>query len=159
MEIKLIARCELNFSKLQSLSRNRRRRRKSSQKAWARISINLHLFAFLRAHLTERLFAFRLRGRHAVMRTNLSARGRRRHRPLSATESPVIRLSIGLETGLVCQSSATSPGPLFPDKRLIPCNLRKRRLLRLSELYREFEFLLLRHAVCGAEKSSYIRGK
>jgi len=51
----------------------------------------------------------------------------------------------GNRTG--CHSAVTPPGPLFPDKRLIPCNLRKRRLLCHSDLYRGFESASLRHAV------------
>ena len=35
---------------------------------------------------------------------------------------------------------------------LIPRNLRKRRLLQVSDLYRGFESFPLRHAVCTAEK-------
>jgi hypothetical protein len=41
-------------------------------------------------------------------------------------------------------------------ERLVPCNLRTRRALQLSDLYRGFEFLSLRHAVWGAEKSVWI---
>jgi hypothetical protein len=37
-------------------------------------------------------------------------------------------------------------------KLLIPCNLRTRRLLQVSDLYRGFEFTPLRHAVSTAEK-------
>ena len=37
-------------------------------------------------------------------------------------------------------------------KLLIPCNLRTRRLLQVSDLYRGFECLPLRHAVWTAEK-------
>jgi hypothetical protein len=37
-------------------------------------------------------------------------------------------------------------------KQLIMRNLRKRRLLRHSDLYRGFESISLRHAVCSAEK-------
>ena len=41
-------------------------------------------------------------------------------------------------------------------KKLILCNLRKRRPLRHSNLYRRFEFLSLRHAVCVVEKAGQI---
>src|SRR4029077_967492 len=49
--------------------------------------------------------------------------------------------------------------PLSPDKRLIPCNLRERRLLRHPDLYREFESLSLRHTVWVAEKSGCITAR
>jgi hypothetical protein len=41
-------------------------------------------------------------------------------------------------------------------ERLVPCNLRTRRALQLSDLYRGFEFLSLRHAVWVAEKPGCI---
>jgi hypothetical protein len=42
---------------------------------------------------------------------------------------------------------------MLPAKELIPCNLRKYRLLQVSDLYRGFESRPLRHAVCDAEKT------
>jgi hypothetical protein len=51
---------------------------------------------------------------------------------------------------------ATTPRPARSRgeflKLLIPCNLRTRRLLQVSDLYQGFESFPLRHAVCTAEK-------
>jgi hypothetical protein len=60
---------------------------------------------------------------------------------------------------LVGHKAATSSVPLSPGKRLSPCNLRERRLLCHSDLYRRFEFLPLRQTVWVAEKSGCVPRK
>jgi hypothetical protein len=70
--------------------------------------------------------------------------------------SPAIRALIRLETALVCENAITPSEPPSPDKRLIPCNLRTRRLLGHSDLYRGFESTHLRHAVWTTENPSCI---
>jgi hypothetical protein len=56
------------------------------------------------------------------------------------------------ETGLFSVSTGEQAVSRRILNSLIPCNLRKRRLLRHSDLYRGFESLSLRHAVWDAEK-------
>jgi hypothetical protein len=91
--------------------------------------------------------------RHTVCSAEKSARKlcANRAKPAQYEFQPQNRqlfaLQTGLETALLCHSAATSRRRLSPDKRLIPCNLRKRQLLRHPNLYRRFESFPLRHTM------------
>jgi hypothetical protein len=81
------------------------RRQKFCNKARARILENLHYLPFLRAYSAERFFRFRLPGKRAVTCEAIWPLGRRRQRPLSATQSPALRLKKFRETALFSVSN------------------------------------------------------
>ena len=137
------------------------RRQKFCNKARARILENLHYLPFLRAYSAERFFRFRLPGKRAVTCEAIWPLGRRRQRPLSATQSPALRLKKFRETALfsvsngeqaVCwrisepvdsaqltQTSALTPFRPVPTVRILlppPCSLKCREIPRnLTQKY------------------------
>jgi hypothetical protein len=74
-------------------------------KARARIFENLHLFTFLRAHSAERFFALDCAASTQSRANPFWPLGRRRQRPLSATQSPALRLQKFRETALFSVSN------------------------------------------------------
>jgi hypothetical protein len=115
------------------------KRQKLCNKARARIFENLHLFAFLRAHAAERFSALDCAA-STQSRANpfgrLGGVGRDHFQPHNRQR--FASRSFAKPHCLACRMESRQSAGEFLNQ-LIPRNLRKRRLLRHSDLYRGFE--------------------
>src|SRR5450756_1709723 len=128
------------------------KRQKLCDKGRARIFENLHLFTFLRAHPAERFFALDCAA-STQSRANpfgrLGGVGRDHFQPHNRQR--FASRSFAKPHRLACRMGSRQSAGEFLNQ-LIPRNLRKRRLLRHSDLYRGFESLSLRQTVLIAER-------
>jgi hypothetical protein len=134
------------------------KRQKLCDKGRARIFENLHLFTFLRAHPAERFFALDCAA-SAQSRANPFGRsggvGRDHFQPHNRQR--FASRNFAKPHCSACRTGSRQSGEFLNQS--IPRNLRKRRLLRQSDLYRGFESTPLRHAVWVAEKSGCLLSK
>ena len=116
---------------------------------------SIALSCFVAVFQRER-FDLRLRARRAVSHEPMSYLQSSESDHSQPHDRPRFAPKTQVQTALMSMTArqGRSHGEWFES--FVSCNLRTRRVLQLNDLYRGFECLPLRHAVCPAEKSACI---